>query len=469
MSSPASLIATAAAPGLIAKAATAAADSLPIDVGEGGVQPGFAALLRQLVKTLAAQGVATSPVNPAATDAPTLALPAQLLADLAAFPGNAAAQDSIPTPPAAVAADAAVPAVEGDLAALLAQLAPAARHGLSSRQTAPAGQAAEAARREDRDAVKVAPAAPGLASGANPAAFVPLVLPGQLPTTLPTVATPTGDLPAEGDGATRRSPLPSAREPQPLAKASGFPTAATPLPAEPTVPATPTAIVAERAAPGEAPPTTAIVAAPATPQTNPAVLPAASEAAEKSFASTLSLVQGGETAMALAAGQAAAQAVTPSVANTVTHNVVPTLAVDTPVGHPAWTAEIGDKLTWMVGRQEQRVELVLNPPQLGRVEVTLSLHGDQATAQFVSTNPEVRQALESSLPRLREVLAGSGISLGQTNVGGESSGQSASRRENGDNPPSFFSGNSLGEPPLRIGATSTQWLTRGRGLVDLFA
>jgi flagellar hook-length control protein FliK len=139
------------------------------------------------------------------------------------------------------------------------------------------------------------------------------------------------------------------------------------------------------------------------------------------------------------------------------------------VGNAGWTGEIADKLTWMVGRQEQRVELVLNPPQLGRVEVSLTLNGDQASAQFLSANPVVREALDSAMPRLRDMLAEGGITLGQTHVGGDAPGQSANQRENSDNRQNFGTGSAMFEMPVQAGSIAPQWLGRGRGLVDVFA
>ena len=59
--------------------------------------------------------------------------------------------------------------------------------------------------------------------------------------------------------------------------------------------------------------------------------------------------------------------------------------------------------------------------------------GDQATATFVSANPAVREAIENAVPRLREVLADAGVTLGQTQVGSDSPQQSANGNENGDN------------------------------------
>ncbi len=145
------------------------------------------------------------------------------------------------------------------------------------------------------------------------------------------------------------------------------------------------------------------------------------------------------------------------------------LRIETPVGTNGWNDKVGEQVVWMVGHQEQRAELVLNPPQLGRVEVTVSIHGDQANAQFVSTNPAVRDALEAALPRLREMMADAGISLGQTYVGSESgnnaANQSANKQENRDNQPRA----SVGIGALHQMSTSTPWLRKSNGMVDVFA
>jgi len=156
------------------------------------------------------------------------------------------------------------------------------------------------------------------------------------------------------------------------------------------------------------------------------------------------------------------QAATPAPAST---------PVSTPVGAPGWGNEVGDKVVWMVGRQETRAELVLNPPQLGRIEVSLTMNGDQADATFISANASVREALENAMPRLREVLQGAGISLGQTQVGAESF-QQAAQQQTGDN---SGSGNGRGKPDdaphgLALGHEHAPGqVKRGIGLVDTFA
>ena len=143
--------------------------------------------------------------------------------------------------------------------------------------------------------------------------------------------------------------------------------------------------------------------------------------------------------------------------------------VDTPVGSHSWAADVGNQLVWMAGNQSSRAELVLTPPQMGKVEISLTISGDHATASFVSANPEVRAALEEAMPRLREVLADAGVTLGQTQVGSESPKQWANEGQSGDN--SFtrstaaISGTALGGSA----GGSAVWAVGGRGLVDVFA
>jgi flagellar hook-length control protein FliK len=113
-------------------------------------------------------------------------------------------------------------------------------------------------------------------------------------------------------------------------------------------------------------------------------------------------------ATALATLQAATQAV---------HT--PTTHVDklTPaVGTPAWDQALGQKIVWMAQGGEQSASLTMNPPDLGPMQVVLSVSNNQATVDFMAAQPEVRQALEAALPRLREMMGESGIQLGQANV-----------------------------------------------------
>lgn len=111
---------------------------------------------------------------------------------------------------------------------------------------------------------------------------------------------------------------------------------------------------------------------------------------------------------ALAALQAAVQAVHAPPAHV--DKLLPA------VGTPAWDQALGQKIVWMSQGGEQSATLTMNPPDLGPMQVVLSVTNNQATVDFMAAQPEVRQALENALPRLREMMGESGVQLGQANV-----------------------------------------------------
>jgi len=85
-----------------------------------------------------------------------------------------------------------------------------------------------------------------------------------------------------------------------------------------------------------------------------------------------------------------------------------------------WGHTLGQQLVWMVENQVQHADIKLNPPHLGPLEVRLSLQQDQANVTFFSHDSAVRHAIESSLPRLREMLDGQGVRLAQAQVSDQS-------------------------------------------------
>ena len=135
--------------------------------------------------------------------------------------------------------------------------------------------------------------------------------------------------------------------------------------------------------------------------------------------------------------------------------------VATPADSPAWPEEVGNRVSWMVGQHESQAELTLTPPQLGKIEVSITISGDQTSAQFVTATPAARELIEQSLPRLREILEQSGISLGQTDVG--TSG------ERGDGGGQHTRGRTGGSDTNAAHPGAPLWQRRGEGLVDTFA
>jgi flagellar hook-length control protein FliK len=92
--------------------------------------------------------------------------------------------------------------------------------------------------------------------------------------------------------------------------------------------------------------------------------------------------------------------------------------IQTPVAHPGWSQEMSDRIVWMAGQRQglQTAEIKLNPAHLGPVEVRVNMNQDQASVQFVSNHAAVREALESAVPKLREMLHSQNLNLVDVNV-----------------------------------------------------
>lgn len=137
---------------------------------------------------------------------------------------------------------------------------------------------------------------------------------------------------------------------------------------------------------------------------------------------------------------------------------------------PGWGQALGEKVIWAAKSDLQTAQISINPPQLGPMQISLSLNGDQATAVFASAHAEVRQAIETAMPQLREMLSASGITLGDASVGAQLPQQQR------DTQNQFANGNrSTGENAILPADGSHETIVtaapiqRGRGLVDLFA
>jgi flagellar hook-length control protein FliK len=156
--------------------------------------------------------------------------------------------------------------------------------------------------------------------------------------------------------------------------------------------------------------------------------------------------------------------------NALTASHETTVAVPTPIRDQHWANDFSQKVVWLATGDKQSAQMTLNPPQMGPIEISLSMDKGNATASFVSPNAEVRDAIETALPRLREMFASAGIQLGQTNVSSESfkqqadngtwqSGTNSSRNDN-----AILATSSANSLPIR--AFGSQ---HGNGLVNTFA
>ncbi len=95
-------------------------------------------------------------------------------------------------------------------------------------------------------------------------------------------------------------------------------------------------------------------------------------------------------------------------------------------GQQAWGDAISERISMNAAQNIKQVTIHLDPPELGSLELKLQIKDDQQTqVQVQVQNPQVKEALESSAHRLRDMLASEGLELAEFDVqtGAEQKGQ----------------------------------------------
>jgi flagellar hook-length control protein FliK len=98
-------------------------------------------------------------------------------------------------------------------------------------------------------------------------------------------------------------------------------------------------------------------------------------------------------------------------------NVASQASIDLPMTHAQWGEVFSSRVALMGKEQLSEASIQVIPPELGPVDIKLQFEGNRINAQFGVSSIEARDAVNANLHRLREMLAGEGLNLGQTFVG----------------------------------------------------
>ena len=77
---------------------------------------------------------------------------------------------------------------------------------------------------------------------------------------------------------------------------------------------------------------------------------------------------------------------------------------------------LGQTLIQMISKGEQKLEFRLDPPELGKLTMTVAMERDSVSVQMLTGNQAVRDLLLMQVDRLRAALADESITLGQMSV-----------------------------------------------------
>lgn len=106
-------------------------------------------------------------------------------------------------------------------------------------------------------------------------------------------------------------------------------------------------------------------------------------------------------------------------------------AITKPLSHPEWNKDIGERIVWMSNKAIPSAEIRLNPQHLGPISVRVDVTDDKATVAFTAQHAVVRETLEASIPKLREMMSAQQIDLVEVNVSqGSASDQGRSQSQN---------------------------------------
>lgn len=141
--------------------------------------------------------------------------------------------------------------------------------------------------------------------------------------------------------------------------------------------------------------------------------------------------------------------------------------IGTSVRDRGWGEQVGERVVMMAANHLKQAEIRLTPAELGPLRVQVSVDDGNAHVTFHAQHVVTREALEQALPRLREMLAENGLSLGQADVsdrgvddGGRDGGSEAE------------TGNAIADDvadiDLNTGSELTTRVKASNGLVDTF-
>lgn len=165
------------------------------------------------------------------------------------------------------------------------------------------------------------------------------------------------------------------------------------------------------------------------------------------------------------AGVMTAQGAAPATQQSSAPNAPVSLQLPLPLEQRGWGESLGHRVLWMVKQERQVAELQLNPPHLGPLELRVTVDRDEASVAFSTQHAMVRDALEAALPRLREMLGASGLTLGEVNISQQSF---AEQRGSG------YGGNDYPRAAVRSGNTVTDEtplisvVRPSNGVIDLY-
>ena len=147
--------------------------------------------------------------------------------------------------------------------------------------------------------------------------------------------------------------------------------------------------------------------------------------------------------------------------------------LELPLGSAQWGSQVLQRVAWLTGQGIAAAEIHLNPAELGPMQVRVDQRQDSATVVFTSHNSSTREAIEASLPRLRELFSEQGMELIDVDI---NSGEQEANAQQSDVDNQADSQNDADDASIAsladgapLLATTTETIALHYGLIDAYA
>lgn len=205
--------------------------------------------------------------------------------------------------------------------------------------------------------------------------------------------------------------------------------------------------------------------------------PAAAGTSSAAFAA-LSAIKGVPATVAGGGGLTAMPSMQLVAANTQVAGAVPPGATLAP-GQPGFAQALNGQVGWMVGQGQQTAVVQINPPQLGPLQISVQIHGDQTQVLFQTHHALTKSALDAATPQLRELLGQNGQQVSvnvqqQTPGGGQSpygNGTAGGFAQGGHQGAGYGGAMPFGQTDSDgevMAAAPKGWVSLNRGLIDAY-
>ena len=136
---------------------------------------------------------------------------------------------------------------------------------------------------------------------------------------------------------------------------------------------------------------------------------------------------------------------------------------------PGMSEAVVERVMWLSSQNLKSAEIQLDPAELGRLEIRISLNQEQTQISFASPHASVREALEGQMHRLRDMFAQQGLDQFDVNVSDQSLAR-GERQADERGASGLAGGGAEAEDGLEAESLiATTPLENGRGLVDFYA